>query len=152
SSVQDLGVTMESPQACDIPRRLALVRGKESSMATQSLPVRIGIYGPEEVVSRESRGCALWATGYAAALTAAGATPVAVEERTTNQAWKELLGDLDGIVFTGGNRLSAHTLANEAQLCEWCRRHRLPLLGVDHGMQALNATFGGTLYLDVATE
>src|SRR5947209_6196615 len=121
-------------------------------MATQTPPLRIGIYGPDEVPSRESRGCALWAAGYAAALTAAGATPVSVEERTGNQSWKELLGDLDGVVFTGGNRVTAHTLANEAQLCEWCRRHRLPLLGVDHGLQALNATFGGTLYLDLATE
>ncbi len=121
-------------------------------MATSTLAVRIGIYGPDEAPSRESRGCALWAAGYAAALTTAGATPVPVEERTGQRSWKELLGDLDGIVFTGGNRVTAHTLANEAQLCEWCRRHRLPLLGVDHGLHALNATFGGTLYLDLATE
>jgi putative glutamine amidotransferase len=121
-------------------------------MATSTPPIRIGIYGPEEAPSRESRGCALWATGYAAALTMAGATPVRVEERTLHRSWKELLGELDGIVFTGGNRITAHTMANEAQLCEWCRKHRLPLLGVDQGLHALNATFGGTLYVDVGSE
>jgi putative glutamine amidotransferase len=85
-------------------------------------------------------------------LTAAGATSVPVEERTAGRSWKELLADLDGVVFTGGNRVTPHTLANEAQLCEWCRRQRLPLLGVDHGLHALNATFGGTLYVDLPTE
>lgn len=121
-------------------------------MASNQPPVRIGIYGPEEAPSRESRGCALWPAGYAAALTTAGATPVPVEERTAGRSWKELLEDLDGVVFTGGNRVTPYTLANEAQLCEWCRRHRLPVLGVDHGLHALNATFGGTLYVDLATE
>jgi putative glutamine amidotransferase len=121
-------------------------------MATSAPSLRIGIYGPDEPLSTESRGCALWASGYAAALTTAGATPVFIEERPASRPWKDLLADVHGVVFTGGNRVSAHALANEAQLCEWCRKQRLPLLGVDHGMHALNATYGGTLYLDLPTE
>jgi putative glutamine amidotransferase len=114
--------------------------------------LRIGIYGPEESTEYESRGCSLWPVGYAAAVTAAGATPVLLGERIPDRPWKDLLGELDGLVWTGSASTSGQAKPEEEKLCSWCRKNALPLLAVDTAMHALNVVHGGTLHLDLPTE
>ena len=48
-------------------------------LAADNPAFRVAIYGPEEALTNESRGCNLWPMGYAATLTAAGAEPGAIE-------------------------------------------------------------------------
>lgn len=117
---------------------------------TPSLP-RIGIYGPEEKPTPDARGCGLWATGYAAAVTAAGGTPVALAD-TGERALAEQLASLQGVILTGPSEHAVQPIASEERVCRWCRKEGVPLLAVDEGLHALNASQGGTLYLDLARE
>ena len=122
-------------------------------MAATPPPVRVGIYGPEQQSrSGETRGCALWAPGYAAAVTAAGATPVLLGNSGGGRSWDDLLRDLHGIVLTGSDTDTIRQVAEGERLCQWCRQHEMPLLGVDHGLHVLNLAGGGTLYLDLPRE
>jgi putative glutamine amidotransferase len=120
-------------------------------MADNGAPVLIGIYGSDECSKEDGRGCGLWPTGYAAALTAAGATPVPLDERAV-RSWGDVLDELHGVVFSSRDRGGVQPLPEEERFCQRCRRHSLPLLCVNHGLQVLNAVFGGTLYLDLARE
>jgi putative glutamine amidotransferase len=119
--------------------------------ATSSSP-RIGIYGPEESTEYEIRGCNLWPVGYGAAVTAAGATPVLLGDTAPDRPWRELLGDLDGLVWTGSASAPGQPRPEEERLCNWCRKNALPLLAVDSALHALNLTFGGTLHVDLPSE
>ena len=121
-------------------------------MTPTAASLRIGIFGPEEIAGSESRGCALWATGYEAAITMAGATPVSLGETTDGTPWKEVLSDLDALVWTGRTQPGFPLRLEEERLCNWCRKIRLPLLAVDDALHALNLHFGGTLYLDLPRE
>ncbi len=113
-------------------------------------PVRIGIYGHDRDAAEKPRGCSLWPAGYAASVTAAGGTPVALGlER--GRALEQLLEGLQGIVLIGADAPDAE-LVEEERLCRYCRKRGLPILGVDRGMHALNTTQGGSLYLDLARE
>jgi len=114
-------------------------------------PPRIGIFGSEEKITSQSRGCCLWAPGYAAAITAAGGMPVDLHMRP-GCSWDELLDEVDGVLFGERTLSTPRQQAHEERLCEWCRELRLPLLAVDHGMHVLNASHGGTLYLDLPRE
>jgi gamma-glutamyl-gamma-aminobutyrate hydrolase PuuD len=123
-------------------------------MAATPPPVRIGIYGPEHTRSGDARGCGLWAPGYAAAVTHAGAAPVPLGNcgPGAGRGWEELLRDLHGVVLTGCDTDTIRQVAEGERLCQWCREHELPLLGVDHGLHILNLAGGGTLYLDLPRE
>jgi gamma-glutamyl-gamma-aminobutyrate hydrolase PuuD len=122
-------------------------------MAATSPAIRIGIYGPEQQSrSGEARGCALWAPGYAAAVTAAGATAVPLGNGGPGRSWDELLRDLHGVVLTGSDTDTIRQVAEGERLCQWCRKREMPLLGVDHGLHVLNLANGGTLYLDLPRE
>jgi putative glutamine amidotransferase len=90
--------------------------------------------------------------GYAAALTAAGADPVSLDLHRSSRRWAEQLRDIHGVVLAGSDRITAGGLAAEEELCLWCRDRAIPLLAVDHGMQVLNTTFGGSVYLDLSRE
>jgi putative glutamine amidotransferase len=120
-------------------------------MATTPPTVRIGISGPEEAPCQEGRGCALWPSGYAAAVTAAGGTPVFLDEPRGTSVL-EALDSVQGIILTGDSTLSAQPIADAERLCRWCKKHHIALLAVDQGLHALNSTFGGTLHLDLARE
>jgi putative glutamine amidotransferase len=121
-------------------------------MASNAAPLPVGIYGPEEAPCAEARGCALWPAGYAAAVTAAGGNPIILSEIGSNQSWDDLLGAVQAVILTGESHESPQSIGNEERLCRWCRKQGMPLLAVDQGLHALNATFGGTLYLDLARE
>src|SRR5262245_42310033 len=112
----------------------ACPRGKESSMAPNPSPIRIGIYGPEEKTTGGFRGCGLWPPGYAAAVNAAGGTPVRLETPASGELSEDMLDAVDGLVFTGDGALSARQIAEAELVFTWCRERELPLLCVDHGM------------------
>jgi putative glutamine amidotransferase len=59
---------------------------------------------------------------------------------------------VQGVVYAGNNGGSAGTYADEQSLCLHCRDRRIPLLVIDQGLHTLNATFGGSVYLDLARE
>ena len=120
-------------------------------MSKAPTPPRIGIYGSEEKVTTQSRGCCLWSPGYAAAVTAAGGTPVLLQMRP-GCSWDELLDEVDGVLFGERTLITPRQQSHEERLCEWCQELGLPLLAVDHGMHVLNTTYGGTLYSDLPSE
>jgi putative glutamine amidotransferase len=121
-------------------------------MSASAFTPRIGIYGPDDVGPYTSRGCNLWPVGYAAAITAAGGTPVSLEMPAPGDSWDKLMAGLDGLVFLGYPGGGARQAANEERLCGWCRDHELPFLGIDRGLHALNTTYGGTLHTDLPRE
>jgi putative glutamine amidotransferase len=121
-------------------------------MIATTSSVRIGIYGSEEAPSNEGRGCSLWPTGYAAAISAAGATPVFLGDNPTRRSEEDSLETIQGLVWTSRPRSSPAPTAEEQRVCRWCRKHKLPLLAVDHALHALNLIHGGTLHVDLARE
>lgn len=121
-------------------------------MATTPPAHRIGIFGPEEPTTYETRGCSLWPVGYAAAVTAAGATPVVLGEKTNGRSWADLLDQVDGLIWTGGRRVQAQPTSEEERLCHYCWKNGIPLLAIDQALHALNVIHGGTLHLDLAVE
>src|SRR5229473_7009064 len=121
-------------------------------MLASTFSPRIGIFGPEERMGAESRGCCLWEVGHAAALSAAGASPIYLGETTGGRSWREILQDVQGLVWTGRQRGSIQPSGEEERLCGWCRKNRLPLLAVDHGLHLLNLVYGGTMHLELSSE
>jgi len=115
-------------------------------MSNQEQAPRIGIYGLEPAVDPASRGCGLWPVGYAAAITAAGATPFKLEMPAAGRSWDELFQSIDGVLFLGFATRTPRQGANEERLCRWCRDHEIPVLAIDWGLQALMQAFGGSLY------
>jgi putative glutamine amidotransferase len=114
--------------------------------------IRIGIYGRDVGADEKPLGCALWPAGYAAAVTAAGGTPVSLGEALCGRSWDQVLEGLQGIVVIGGEPAMAEPGGEEEALFRTCRKRGLPILGVDHGMHLLNTTYGGSIYLDVGRE
>ncbi len=120
-------------------------------MSNPTPPVRIAFCGSESAC-RGNRGWGLWPTGYPAALTAAGAVPVALPADAGLHNCEQVLADVHGLVFAGTERGTGRPPAADTGLLHWCRERRLPVLAIDEGMLALNATFGGSSYLDLARE
>src|SRR4051794_18783145 len=107
-------------------------------MAATPPIIRIGIYGSTSVANDERHGCGLWPAGYAASVTAAGGTPILLDDPAAEQSLDELFQGLHGIVLAGSDTCPGRQAADEEWLCEQCRQHNVPLLGVDHGLLALN--------------
>jgi putative glutamine amidotransferase len=117
-------------------------------MQTRTL-TRIGIFGYEKVGASERHGCGLWAAGVAACLGAAEAEPVTLPERGKRD-WDDLLEGLHGVVLIGHDSGARRNSGTEAEdLCAWCHDHKFPVLGIDHGLHALNTSHGGTVYFDL---
>jgi gamma-glutamyl-gamma-aminobutyrate hydrolase PuuD len=113
---------------------------------------RIGFYGTDDLCPQEKRGCALWAAGYAAALTEAGATPVLIELPRPGASWGDALESLDGLLFLGHPTTTGWQAAAEERLVLWCQERQLPFLGVDGGLHALTTALGGSLFTDLVRE
>lgn len=121
-------------------------------MSAAAFSPSIGIYGVDPDANQQSKGCNLWPAGYAASVVAAQGTPVCLEMPAPGRAWDQVMDGVDGVIFLGGGSGGGRQAANEERLCQWCRDREIPFLGVDHGMHVLNATFGGTIYFDLARE
>jgi putative glutamine amidotransferase len=117
-------------------------------MQKNSSPIRIAIYGDDKVWGNERHGCGLWAAGVPGCLTAAQAEPVRLQERE-GRDWEDLLEGLHGLVITGHDAVQKRYAAEAEDLCAWCHDHKFPLLGIDHGLHALNTSHGGTIYMDL---
>jgi putative glutamine amidotransferase len=121
-------------------------------MVTSAFSPRIGIYGSDETVSPSSRGCYLWPLGYGAAVSEAGGTPVSLTLPRPRSFREEILEDLDGLLLVAREADGSWQFADADWLCRACRERRLPFLGVDQGLHALNTAYGGSLYLDLPRE
>ena len=114
--------------------------------------IRIGICGTEESTAPATRNRGIWPVGYPGIVTAAGATPVVLERPTGKRTWGDLLREVHGVVFAGSPAGAPGTYADEQSLCLHCRDRQIPMLAIDQGLHTLNATFGGSVYLDLARE
>jgi CTP synthase (UTP-ammonia lyase) len=117
-------------------------------MATASPRIRIGIYGDDYPVGRERHGCGLWPAGIAASVTASEAVPVPVRE-ARGRAMDDLLEGLHGLILAGHDGSTRLPGATGEHLVTWCHDHKLPVLGIDHGLHVLNTTHGGTVHFDL---
>ena len=116
---------------------------------TKAAPtVRIGIYGEDYPVGRERHGCGLWPAGIAASVTASEAVPVPLRDQR-GRSWDDLMDGLHGLILAGHDGSSRRQAAEGEQLCAWCHDHKMPVLGIDHGLHVLNTTHGGTVYFDL---
>jgi putative glutamine amidotransferase len=121
-------------------------------MANTPLPIRIGIYGNDNYSPKEKHGCGLWPAGYASVVTAGGGEPVPLAEKRGGPSLDELMDGVQGLVLAGHEPFAGRQVVDAEWLCEWAKKHQLPLLAIDHGMHSLNATFNGTLYMDLSRE
>jgi gamma-glutamyl-gamma-aminobutyrate hydrolase PuuD len=118
-----------------------------SPTSSSSPTIRIAIYGQDEC-SQERHGCGLWPAGIAACLTAADGIPVFLGE-TNDRPWAEALEGLHGVVLSAHDGVARRTTLDAEALCQWCHDNQFPILAIDHGLHALNTTFGGTVHLDL---
>ena len=121
-------------------------------MIATSANVSIAVLGPEEPAGDECRGCSLWAVGYAATLTAAGATPVMLGESAGGRSWNDLLAEVDGIVWASHPRNNGLPSSEEDRLVRWCRKNNFPLLAIDNALHLVNSSCGGTIHHDLCKE
>jgi len=117
-------------------------------MAAASPTIRIGICGDDYPVGRERHGCGLWPAGIAASVTAADAVPVPLRE-ARGRSLDDLLEGLHGLIIAGHDGSVRRLAADGEQVVAWCHDHKLPILGIDHGLHVLNTTHGGTVYFDL---
>jgi putative glutamine amidotransferase len=106
--------------------------------------------------------------GYADAVTLAGGMPVILPPYAKDVELDALLDRLDGVVFTGGLDLYPRRVGqathpavvpmperrevNDRRLIQAVIDRRMPLLAIGVGMQLLNVTCGGSLFLHLPEE
>jgi putative glutamine amidotransferase len=117
-------------------------------MVNRTPAVRVAVFGRDSALPSEKHGCGLWPAGVAACLTSADATPVPLTD-TGDRDWDEVLEGVHGVVLVGSDADGRRQAVEGEALCTWCRKHRLPVLGIDNGLHLLNATHGGTAFLDL---
>lgn len=105
---------------------------------------------------------------YMTGLEAAGAIPVMLPLTAEQELIDQLVGQLDGVLLTGGHDVDP-TLYGEERITECgdpcpqrdrmetmvveaCLKADLPMFGICRGLQLLNAVSGGTLYQDLPTQ
>ena len=107
-------------------------------------------------------------TTYAAAVAAAGNTPLVLPAETDRAVVARMLASVDALVLCGGEdveprrygaepspRLGTVNLRRDAWeilLLDEAVKRRLPVIGICRGCQLINVYFGGTLWQDLPTE
>jgi putative glutamine amidotransferase len=125
----------------------------------------IGINADLRESKKDSPAYTFLACGYHRAIERAGGIPVIVPVQEDSESVSRLLDMLDGFVLVGGADLDPrndgymlHTSvrlmnpsreAFDRQLARSIANRRLPVLGIGVGMQLLNITAGGNLFLHI---
>jgi len=107
-------------------------------------------------------------TTYAAAIAAAGNTPLVLPAETDRAVVARMLASVDALVLCGGEdveprrygakpspRLEKVNLRRDAWeyvLLDEAVKRRLPVIGICRGCQLINVYFGGTLWQDLPSE
>ncbi len=102
---------------------------------------------------------------YVEALKQVGALPVLIPLGLPEEALRDLLPRLDGVLFTGGGDIAIHRFGGEThervenvdedrdrielQLMQDLLQSDMPLLGICRGIQVINVAMGGTLYTHI---
>jgi putative glutamine amidotransferase len=106
---------------------------------------------------------------YCRAVQAAGAIPLILPAHASGKALHRLLGQLDGVVISGGNfdihpsyfgekpmrqlgAIKSRRTEFELELTATALKRDLPVLGICGGAQAINVALGGSLYQDIAAQ
>ncbi len=99
-------------------------------------------------------------------LTKKGVLPVLIPDVTDDFLF-DILAEIDGFVFQGGNDLApktygekpigkwkgdAHRDQYELKILDYAIKNSKPVFGICRGMQLMNVYFGGTLYQDTTTQ
>ena len=121
-------------------------------MSTTLSSPRVGIFGSDGTSGDQRHGCGLWAAGYRAVVTAAGATPVLLGETAGGRPWLRLLDGIDGVILAPAGTPTPRQALDAEALIRHCEDHELPLLAIDGGMHLLNGIYHGTLYGDLPRE
>jgi putative glutamine amidotransferase len=120
--------------------------------SVRQTPIRIGVFGSEHLAAVSKRHYSIWPAGYPGIVAAAGAEPVNLTRPAGKKGWSDALRNLQGVVFAGNTNQSPASYADEQSLCLHCRDRKIPFLAIDQGLHTLNATFGGSVYLDLPRE
>jgi hypothetical protein len=115
-----------------------------------SSSIRIAVYGPE--IKSPGRGVGLWNAGYQSCMVAAGAQPQFLKANAGDRSWAEVLSGCHGVAVIGFEPAGEGKNGDAESLCQWARKNRFPLLAIDQGLLALNASFGGLNYQDLSRE
>lgn len=105
---------------------------------------------------------------YMKALTAAGAIPVILPLKASEEDLKQLASELDGFLFTGGpdvhpflfgeetqahcGNVSADRDEMELSLLPHVMALKKPILGICRGIQVLNIALGGNIWQDIPSQ
>ncbi len=104
---------------------------------------------------------------YSDAIIQAGGIPFILPIADSEEKRSDMLGCLDGILFSGGNDVSPSCYGqqvrhardldflrdeHESKLMRASLNQKIPILAICRGMQMLNVVYGGTLYQDILQE
>lgn len=106
--------------------------------------------------------------GYVTSITRAGAIPLLIPVLDDMQAIRQIIEEVDGLLFSGGQDIHPHYYKeapgpglgevclerdiSEMEALYYAISLKKPLLGICRGMQLLNVGFGGTLIQDIPRE
>jgi putative glutamine amidotransferase len=130
----------------------------------ESKPI-IGINADYRSATKDKPAFSFLAAGYAEAVSKAGGIPVVLPPMEDPNDISQLLDTLHGVVLTGGADLdprldgfmmhpAVQTLERKREnfdrlLAKMILKRRMPVFGIGVGMQLLNVTQGGNLYLHI---
>lgn len=125
----------------------------------------IGINADYRSATKDKPAFSFLAAGYAEAVTKAGGIPVVLTPMDDPNDISQLLDTLHGVVLTGGADLdprfdgfmmhpAVQTMERKREnfdrlLAKMILKRRMPVFGIGVGMQLLNVTQGGNLYLHI---
>lgn len=125
----------------------------------------IGVTTDQRSAKKDSPAFCFLPAGYCDSLLKAGAIPVLLPPLEDEEDIRRVLNMLDGVLFTGGGDLDCrrdgymlHPSMRimeprredfERKLMNLAAERRMPVMGIGAGMQLLNISQGGTLFLHI---
>lgn len=125
----------------------------------------IGMNADYRIANRDGAAFTYVASGYFDSITKAGAIPVILPPLTEDDDIERVLDRLDGVVLVGGpdldprhdgfmlhptvRQMDARREDFDRRLAKVVVRRRMPIFGIGVGMQLLNNTCGGNVFLHI---